>query len=111
MTVGTLADTAGSETRRSDEAARLDLLSRIDSGMDQSSAISAALQQLATAGERQLNQAKGQTLGDVFTSVALLNEARDVGDARTRARENVDKWLNAVTPGTGVPRYQGRTTG
>lgn len=70
-----MADAAALNARTSDEKARLDLLSRIDAGMDQGSAVQGAQSQLQSSADTALAQAKGQIIGNVFDNAGLLYQA------------------------------------
>ncbi len=106
--IGTASENAA---RQSDEQSRLDLLTRVDSGMDSSSAISAALSQLATGSQRQLDAAKGANVSDVFGNMGYLYQQDQVGQGRKAARDKYTALFDsAPTPGMGGGSgYQGTT--
>lgn len=86
LDLGNKADTTKNDMLGNDEQTRLGLLQSIDSGMDQGSALSSAMNQLKVNSERAANDAKGTTLGDLFGDAGLLytknNAARGRADAQ-----------------------------
>lgn len=63
---------ASNAAKSSDEASRLDILSRINAGLDATSAAQSALAELGTSGVNALASAKGQVLSDPFKTAGLL---------------------------------------
>jgi len=72
LDLGAKADAAKADFRGDDENARLGLLQSIDSGVDQGSAISSAINSMKTNSDKAAAQASGTTLGDVFANTGLL---------------------------------------
>jgi len=72
LDLGAKADSVKNDLKSSDEATRLGLLQSIDSGMDQGSALSSAIQQMKNANDRAGAEAAGTAVGDVFEGAGLL---------------------------------------
>lgn len=106
LEAGNVADAASNQARSSDEASRLDLLSRIDAGMDQTSATQGAAAQLRASGDTALNQARGQSLGNFFDNAGLLYSANQVGQGKNDARQ-VYQSLYGKVPGASGGGYGG----
>jgi hypothetical protein len=64
--LGARADGLVANLRSNDEQARLGLLQGIDSGMDQGSALTSAMQQLRNNSERAYSEAQGQNIGNML---------------------------------------------
>lgn len=79
------ADAAALNGRISDEQARLNLLSRVDAGLDQGSAIAGTNAQLQTSAANAIAQAKGQTVGNVFDNAGLLYQNQQQGQGSNDA--------------------------
>ncbi|MCC6530916.1 MAG: hypothetical protein IT531_00065 [Burkholderiales bacterium] len=104
------ADAASNQARASDDAARLDLLSRIDAGMDQTSAIQGAANQLRASGEAAIANARGQALGNVFDNAGLLYQAQQIGTGKDdAARQWYERQLRGKVPGSVGGGWQGET--
>lgn len=69
LDIGNRADTAASGMRTSDEQARLGLISKVASGIDQGSAVSSAMSQLQTNAENARNQAMTGRMANVFSDL------------------------------------------
>jgi hypothetical protein len=72
LDLGSKADSAEAGLRAGDESARLGLLTSIDNGMDQSNALTSALNQMKTGADQAEAAAKGTNLGDLFATAGLL---------------------------------------
>lgn len=96
LDAGNLGDAAANQARASDEAARLDLLSRIDAGMDQTSATQGAAAQLRASGDAALANARGQAVGNLFDNAGLLYQTQQVGAGKDDARQVWQSILNKV---------------
>lgn len=70
--LGAKADNLSTDLKSSDEATRLGLLQSVDSGMDQSSALSSAIEQMNNASSRAAADAVGTGVGDIFNTAGLL---------------------------------------
>lgn len=102
--IGGQAEGGSAALRSSDEQARLNLLSRVDAGLDQSSAVTSAINQITNAKDAILSSAQAQNLGDVFNNIALLNTAGQTGAAQGRGLGRANQYnqlFGAPTPGTG----------
>lgn len=111
--IGGAAEGGSAELRQSDEVARLNLLDRINAGLDQSSAITSAMNQLNNAKDSILSSQQQQNLGDVFSNIALLNTSVNKGAAQGRGELAFRQAFGAPTPGTGgygTQSSQGRVT-
>lgn len=101
LDVGSKADAARTDMMGSDENTRLGLLQSIDSGMDQGSALSSALNQMKINSDRAATSAQGTDVGDLFANAGLLysksNAARGRGDAN-------NWWANYGYPSSGGVR-------
>lgn len=73
------ADAAALAARSGDEKSRLDLLSRIDAGMDQGSATQGAQNQLQLSADNALASARGETIGNAFDNAGLLYQTAQQG--------------------------------
>lgn len=108
LDVTNLADRAASDARASDEQTKLDLLARVDAGLDETSATQAATSAQKTAADRATSYALGQSLGNLFTDFGQQYQVgqtmRGLGDAR-RAYSN----LFSGVPGASSGRYLGTT--
>lgn len=69
LDVANRADTAASGMRTSDEQARLGLISKVASGIDQGSAASSAMSQLQTNADNARNQAMTGRMANVFSDL------------------------------------------
>jgi hypothetical protein len=69
LDVGNRADSASSGMRTSDEQARLGLISKVASGIDQGSAVSSAMSQLQTNLENARNQGMQGRMANVFSDL------------------------------------------
>lgn len=96
-----IATRAVQDARRGDEQARLDILSRIDAGMDEQSAISAAINQLNSSTKGALSDARGASLGDAFSNMGYLWDRYQYGQGADRARRLYGQLGGAPTPGSG----------
>lgn len=67
--VANRADTAASSMRTNDEQARLGLISKVASGIDQGSAVSSAMSQLQTNAENARNDAQSSRMANVFSDL------------------------------------------
>lgn len=98
MDLGAKADSAKAQFRGDDENARLGLLQAIDSGTDQGSAISSAMNQLKVNADKAAGDANGTTLGDLFNNGELLyNKSQQ---ARGKAA-GTEWWNNYQTGSSG----------
>jgi len=101
-----MADAAALQAKTSDEKARLDLLSRIDAGMDQGSAVQGAQSQLQSSADTALSQAKGNVIGNVFDNAGLLYQTAQGGNAYANGMNN---YMRRKSGGMGVsaPSFSG----
>lgn len=89
--LGGKADAASAEFKGNDESARLGLLQSIDSGVDQGSAITSAINQQGINADKAASAATGTTLGDLFsTGGELYNQSQ----ARLGKQAGTDWWNN-----------------
>ena len=72
-----LADAARNEAIARDDQTRIDLINRINAGMDEASAISSANSQMQSNIAQARDNALSQSLGDAFGNVALLKNQWD----------------------------------
>lgn len=95
LDLGARADSARADLEGADESTRLGLLQSIDNGMDQSSAISSAINQMKTASDKAAADAQGTTLGDLFaTSGALYTKSQAAQGKQAGAN-----WWNEYSSG------------
>lgn len=90
------ADAAALGAKTSDEKARLDLLSRVDAGMDQGSALAGAENALQTNADHALAGARGATIGNAFDNAGLLYQAQQVGAGNGDAINNFLRLKNGM---------------
>lgn len=83
--LGAKADTVATQLRGDNEQARLQLLQSIDSGMDQSSALSSALGQMKVNADRSAADATGTALGDLFANAGLIYQQNRVAQGKQNA--------------------------
>lgn len=103
LDLGGKADAAKADLRGNDEQTRLQLLQSIDAGMDEGSALSSALGQLQSNGERAYAGAQGTSIGDLFADSGLLYTKSQAARGRQQAMD-VDKY---GLFSRGAPRNQG----
>lgn len=84
--LGARADGAKADIQSSDEQTRLGLLQSVDSGMDQTSAVSSALAQMRNNADKASAQAQSQTVGDLFGDSGLLYTQSQAAKGRAAAR-------------------------
>jgi len=100
------ADAAALQAKTGDERSRLDLLSRIDAGMDQGSAIQGAQNQLQSSSDAALAQAKGNVIGNVFQNAGLLYDSAAGGQGYANGM-NAYMRKKAGAGTTTVPSFSG----
>ncbi len=105
------ADAASLGARSSDEESRLNLLSRIDAGMDQGSAIAGANNQLRNSADAAISNAKGQSLGNAFDNAGLLYQTSQVGAGNSDAAALYNRLFRngGIGAGTPISGYSGTT--
>lgn len=86
--LGGKADAVSTQLRGDNEAARLQLLQSIDSGMDAGSAVSSALGQMRANAERAASDAIGTSVGDLFSTAGLIYNQNRVA----QGRQNAGNW-------------------
>ena len=111
LDIANRADSAASGMKSSDEQARLGLLGKITSGIDQGSAVSSALSQLQTNAENSKNQAMTGRMANVFADlVAGLNTGQyNAGAAAAKQQYggNLGNYYPSATTGaSGTVRPQ-----
>lgn len=107
LDLGAKADLVKADMRGNDEQTRLGLLQSIDAGMDQSSALTSALQQMRVNADKAAAQAQGTTVGDLFADAGLLYTKSNAA----RGRQAADQWwMNNYPSGLGR-RNAGVATG
>lgn len=89
------ADTAATQLRGDNEAARLQLLQSIDSGMDANSALSSAMGQMKVNSDRAAADAIGTSVGDLFTNAALIYNQNRVA----QGKQNPTNFWGTTTSG------------
>lgn len=93
LDLGAKADAAKAGFKANDESSRLQLLQSIDAGMDQSSAISSAMNQMKNNYDRQLADANTTELNDLFsTSGALYTQSQ----AAKGKQAGITDWWNQL---------------
>lgn len=76
LDLGAKADTVANDMRTADESTRMGLLSSVNAGMDQGSAMSSALNQLKTNSDKAAADATGTAVGDLFAGGgAIYNQS------------------------------------
>lgn len=85
LDLGAKADATRTDMQSADEKTRLGLLQSIDSGVDQNSAITSAINQLQTNADRAASEAQGNTLGDLFAESGLLYNRSKAAQGRQAA--------------------------
>lgn len=86
--LGGKADAVSTQLRGDNEAARLQLLQSIDSGMDAGSAVSSALGQMRANADRAASEAIGTSVGDLFSTGGLIFNQNRVA----QGRQNAGNW-------------------
>lgn len=106
LDLGAKADSAESQLRSNDETSRLGLLQAINSGTDQASAISSAINQLKNNVDSANADAKSTSLGDLFaTSGALYTQSQ----AAKGKQAATDWWNQFTSSGTGKSNSTARS--
>lgn len=100
LDLGAKADSAKAGLQSADEQTRLGLLQSVDNGMDQSSAISSAINSMKNAGDKAAADAQGTTLGDLFANSGALY-TRSKAAQGAAAGQN---WWNTYNGGSGTSR-------
>ena len=90
-----LADAARNEAMARDEQTRIDLINRINAGMDEASAISSANSQMQSNIAQARDNALSQSLGDAFGNVALLKNRWDYQQGMSDIQ---NRYSNYFTP-------------
>lgn len=103
-----LADQAAQSARSSDASTKLDLLGRVDSGLDQDAATASAAEQMRIAGDRATSQGLGTTLGNVFADAGLMFQTDAARRGLTDARKAFPSMFSTV-PGSSGGSYTGIT--
>ena len=111
LDIANRSDSASAAMKTSDEQARLGLLGKITSGIDQESAVSSALSQLQTNAENSKNQAMTGRMANVFADlVAGLNTGQyNAGAAAAKQQYggNLGNYYPSATTGaSGTVRPQ-----
>lgn len=106
------ADAASLSAKSSDEQARLNILSGINAGMDQSSAIAGANAALANSSAQATAAAKGQTFGNAFDNAGLLYQIGNSNAGSGDAAALYSKLFGSKSPtvGSASTGYSGTTT-
>lgn len=105
--VTNMADAAALNARTSDEKARLDLLSRIDAGMDQGSAVQGAQSQLQTSADNALAQAKGSIIGNAFADAGLMYQGMNQDAGYAEGMNNYMLRRRGGAGGVSAPSFSG----
>lgn len=95
--LGGKADATSTQLRGDNEAARLQLLQSIDSGMDAGSAVSSALGQMRVNADRAASEAIGTNVGDLFATGGLIYNQNRVA----QGRQNAGNWWAQQNSGRG----------
>lgn len=103
-----LADQAAQSARSSDASTKLDLLGRVDSGLDQDAATASAAEQMRLAGDRATSQGLGTALGNVFADAGLMFQTDAARRGLTDARKAFQSMFSTV-PGSSGGSYTGIT--
>lgn len=103
LDLGAKADAAKTSFKSNDEATRLNLLQSIDAGMDQSSALSSAVNQMKNASDQAAADAQGTTLGNLFDSANLIYSQ---SQARKGKQDAIDWWNTYNTGSNSRKTYQ-----
>ena len=77
LDVRNLADAARNDALARDDQTRIDLINRVNAGMDEQSAIASANSQMQSNINQARDNALSQSLGDAFWNVALLKKQYD----------------------------------
>lgn len=111
LNLGAKADAAESTLKSNDEQTRLGLLQSIDSGLDQGSALSSSINQLAANSDTAAANAQGTDLGDLFADTGLLYTKSKAGQGVADARSAFNSFYPypgaATTGGSGTIRRGG----
>jgi hypothetical protein len=105
--LGGKADTLQSQFKGDNEAARLQLLQSIDSGMDAGSAVSSALGQMRVNADRAAADAIGTNVGDLFSTAGLIYNQNRVA----QGRQNAGNWWATQNTGGGNRGSSGARSG
>lgn len=95
LDLGAKADGAKAQFKTSDENTRLGLLQSIDAGIDQSSAISSAVNQMKNNLDNASSQAQSTNLGDLFAQSGALYTQTQAAKGKQAASD----WWNQFTSG------------
>lgn len=98
LNLGAKADSAKAGLQSADEQTRLGLLQSIDNGMDQSSAISSAINSMKNAGDKAAADAQGTTLGDLFANSGALYTKSKAAQGMAAGQN----WWNTYNGGAGT---------
>lgn len=105
--LGAKADNTSNQLKAADQAARLQLLQSIDSGMDQGSAVSSALGQMQTNASKAAADATGANIGNLFADVGLLYQQSNAAKGKQAAQQ----WFGSQYPGYNARGSGGTLTG
>lgn len=105
MDLGAKADAAKATFRGNDESTRLSLLQAIDSGTDQGSAISSAMNQMNVNADRAAADANGTTVGDLFNTGSLLYNRSKAAEGKAAGTD----WWNTYAPAASKSKTSGAT--
>lgn len=107
LDLGSKADAAKSQFKKNDETTRLGLLQSIDAGMDQSSAVSSAMNQMKNNSDLAAANAQSTNLGDLFsTSGALYTQSQ-----AAKGKQAATDWWNNFTRSGGSGASNNARTG
>lgn len=101
------ADSAALSAKTGDEKSRIDLLSRIDAGMDQGSAVQGAANQLQSSTDAALASAKGNLIGNVFDNAGLLYQTAAGGNGYADGMNAYLRRKGGGVGGVSAPSFSG----
>lgn len=99
MDLGTRADSIATNMRANDEQTRINLLQGIESGIDQGTAVSSALNQMRTNADRAQQEAQGGVFGNMLGSAADIY----AGNQRARGQQQGQQWWQTNRPAPSRP--------
>jgi len=104
-----LATNSVNQARQDDEESRLDLMNRVNAGIDEGDAISGALSRLTSSTARALDFARGQQFGQFFAGLGNVAQQGAAGYGQGQGERMARDYFGrrGATVGGGGSTYQG----
>ena len=93
MDARNLSDAARNDAMARDDQTRIDLINRVNAGMDEGSALASASSQMQSNINQARDQALSQSLGDAFGNVALLKKQWDYQQGMNEIRNQYPNYF------------------